>query len=189
MEDIAVCSDDDADGDVQFLLPSQLEDQDIPDVSDSSDDESNIPLSELANRYRKQQNDASPTVTESNVWYSERDNKSLPMAFTAEHDAMILMSHYRSGIQNAEGNWQYSTESCINQFTQRFPNFEWDYDAFRHRRHVVIHRFEERNCICKAKPKGQPTNLTKDVVDNIPQIMQRSPHKSIAKLSQETGNY
>lgn len=109
------------------------------------------------------------------------------MAFTVEHDAFILMAHYRSATQDAEGNWSYSLPSCIDQFIQRFPDFDFDYDSFRHRRHIITHRFEDKHCICKGKSTGRPTKLTEAVVDDIRQRVEHSPHKSVKKLSQQTG--
>lgn len=109
------------------------------------------------------------------------------MVFTPEQDACILMFHYRSGTRDADGNWQYSLQSCMDQFAERFPDADIPYDTFVHHRHIIIHRFEEKHCICKGKSTGRPTKLTEEVVDDIQQRMERSPHKSIAKLASQTG--
>lgn len=109
------------------------------------------------------------------------------MSFTPEHDAFILMAHYRSGVQDENGSWVYSLQSCMEQFLQRFPNIIFDYDAFKHRKFVITNRFEERNCICKQKPGGRKTKNTEEVVDDIRERMERSPNKSLRRLSAETG--
>ncbi|KAK9730437.1 hypothetical protein QE152_g15239 [Popillia japonica] len=44
------------------------------------------------------------------------------MAFTAEHDAFILMAHYRSATQDAEGNWRYSFPSCLKNCLNKQQN-------------------------------------------------------------------
>ena len=107
--------------------------------------------------------------------------------FTSEHDAFILMAHYRNGSEDADGNWTYSLHSCMVQFTQHFPNMDVDYEAFKQRRRVVIQRFEKRHCICTKKSSGRPTKLTEPVLDDIQERMERSPPKSISKLANQTG--
>ncbi|KAI4466995.1 solute carrier family 22 member [Holotrichia oblita] len=109
------------------------------------------------------------------------------MVFAPEHDAFILKAHYRSGTRDDEGNWNYSLPSCIEQFAEAFPDFDIDYDALKYYRHLIVHRFEERHCICKKKSTGRPTKLSEDVLDNIRERMERSPQKSVPKLANQTG--
>ncbi|KAI4465843.1 hypothetical protein MML48_3g00018154 [Holotrichia oblita] len=105
------------------------------------------------------------------------------MVFTAEHDAFILNAHY-SGTRDDgdDGNWNYSLQSYIEQFSEAFPDFHVDYDALKYRRHVVIHRFEQR----QKKSSDRPTKLTEHVLDDIRERMDRSPQKSVPKLANQT---
>lgn len=111
------------------------------------------------------------------------------MVFTPDQDAFILMAHFRSGTHNEDGSWTYSLQSCIEQFTTEYPDVDFDYDTLRHRKCVLVKRFETKHCICKGKSSGRPTVLTDDVVDNIQQRMDHSPNKSVSQLSAQTGNF
>ena len=111
------------------------------------------------------------------------------MVFTSEQDAFILMAYFRSGTQNEDGLWTYSLQSCIEQFTLRFPNINVDYEVFLNRKCVLLRRFETKHCICKGKSTGRPTVLTENVVNDIQQRMVHSPNKSVSKLSNQTGKF
>ncbi|KAK5649666.1 hypothetical protein RI129_000695 [Pyrocoelia pectoralis] len=82
------------------------------------------------------------------------------MVFTSEQDAFILMAHFRSGTRNPDGTWSYSLQSCIEQFSEAFPDVNIEYDAFKKHRLRLIARYENKHCICKGKSTGRPTVLT-----------------------------
>ncbi|KAK5649063.1 hypothetical protein RI129_003955 [Pyrocoelia pectoralis] len=109
------------------------------------------------------------------------------MVFTSEQDAFILMAHFRSGTRNPDGTWSYSLQSCIEQFSEAFPDVNIEYDAFKKHRLRLIARYENKHCICKGKSTGRPTVLTEEVVNDIQQRIQQSPKKSIPQLSAQTG--
>lgn len=108
------------------------------------------------------------------------------MPFTAAQDAFILMAHFRSGARNEDGSWTYSLQSCIDQFTDAFPEVVVNYNAFSHHKRMLVHRFEEKHCICKGKSTGRPTVLTEEKVADIRNRMELSPHKSVASLALQT---
>lgn len=109
------------------------------------------------------------------------------MPFTSEQDSFIIMAHFRSGTRNADGSWSYSLQSCIEQFNEAFPDLNVDYDTFANHKQILVHRFENRHCICKRKSTGRPTILTEEVVEDIQTRMERSPNKSLAILAAQTG--
>ncbi|KAK5650113.1 hypothetical protein RI129_001142 [Pyrocoelia pectoralis] len=104
-----------------------------------------------------------------------------------KQDAFILMAHFRSGTRNPDGTWSYSLQSCIEQFSEAFPDVNIEYDAFKKHRLRLIARYENKHCICKGKSTSRPTVLTEEVVNDIQQRIQQSPKKSIPQLSAQTG--
>ncbi|XP_031333774.1 uncharacterized protein LOC116163798 [Photinus pyralis] len=109
------------------------------------------------------------------------------MVFTPEQDAFILMAHFRSGNRNPDGTWSYSLQSCIEQFSEEYPDVNIDYDVFKNHRSRLITRYENKHCICKGKSTGRPTVLSENVVNDIQQRTEQSPKKSISRLSAQTG--
>ncbi|XP_031338283.1 uncharacterized protein LOC116167171 [Photinus pyralis] len=109
------------------------------------------------------------------------------MVFTPEQDAFILMAHFRSGNRNPDGTWSYSLQSCIEQFSEEYPDVNIDYDVFKNHRSRLITRYENKHCICKGKSTGRPTVLSENVVNDIQQRMEQSSKKSISRLSAQTG--
>jgi hypothetical protein len=109
------------------------------------------------------------------------------MVFTQEHDAFILMAHFRSGTRNPDGSWNYSLQSCIEQFSEAFPEVVIEYDYFKQHKYVLVKRYERKFCICKGKSTGRPTVLTENVVDDIQTRIERSPKKSVPRLAAQTG--
>lgn len=111
------------------------------------------------------------------------------MVFTPEKDAFILMAHFRSGTRNPDGSWSYSLQSCMEQYAEAFPGDNVSYSTFKHRKLVVVKKFEDKNCICKSKSSGRPTILSEDVLEDIRGRVVRSPNKSIPKLAAQSGIY
>ncbi|KAF5293735.1 hypothetical protein FQA39_LY03220 [Lamprigera yunnana] len=109
------------------------------------------------------------------------------MVFTSEQDAFVVMSHFRSGTRNPDGTCSYSLQSCIEQFSEAFPEFNIEYDVFKNHRLPLIKRYENKHCICKGRSSGSPTVLTEEVVNDIQQRIDQSPKKSIPQLSAQTG--
>lgn len=111
----------------------------------------------------------------------------LKMPFTPQMDAFILVAHFRSATQNADGSWTYSLPSCMQQFDVEFPDANVDYDAFVNRRNYVLERFNTKGCLCKGKSTGRPPVLNQEVLEDIQARIELSPKKSIRKLSTQTG--
>ncbi|KAF5302768.1 hypothetical protein FQA39_LY01948 [Lamprigera yunnana] len=108
------------------------------------------------------------------------------MLFTSEQDRFIVMAHFRTGTFNADGNWSYSLQSCIEQFMQQYSDEIIEYDIFKQHKCRLVHQFETKNCICKGKSTGKPTVLTENVIENIQERINRSPKKAVSQLSQQT---
>jgi hypothetical protein len=105
------------------------------------------------------------------------------MVFKQEHDAFILMAHFRSGIRNPDGSWSYSLQSCIDQFSEAFPEVARVYDYFKQHKYELVKRYQRKFCICKGKSTtGRPV-LTENVVDDIQTRIERSPKKSVPRLA------
>jgi len=113
----------------------------------------------------------------------------IEMEFTPEHDAFVLMAHFRSGTRNEDGEWIYSLRSCFDQFTERFPEFEVRYKSFARHKERIVAKFNEKHCICKGKSSGRPKTLTPEVVDDVRNRMEQSPTKPLRKLSAQTGKF
>lgn len=109
------------------------------------------------------------------------------MVFTNEQDRFIVMAHFRSATQAADGSWSYSVQSCIRQFTLEYPNEEIQYETFVQHRNRLVQRFMETGSVAKRKPVGNPHVLTVEAVNDISDRMTTSPNKSIRKLSAQTG--
>ncbi|KAF5297719.1 hypothetical protein FQA39_LY12050 [Lamprigera yunnana] len=103
------------------------------------------------------------------------------MVVTSEQDAFVVMAHFCSGTRNPDGTWSYSLQSCIEQFSEDFPDFNIEYNVFKKHRLCLIKQYENKHCICK----GRSIVLAEEVVNDIQQIDQ-SPKKSIPHLSAQT---
>lgn len=110
------------------------------------------------------------------------------MVFTQEHDAFILMAYFLSGTRNPDGSWRYSLQSCMDQFSEAFPEIPIEYDYFKQHKYELVKRYQQKFCICKGKSTGRPTVLTENVVDDIQTRIERSPKKSVSRLAAQTGS-
>ncbi|KAF5289026.1 hypothetical protein FQA39_LY03905 [Lamprigera yunnana] len=110
------------------------------------------------------------------------------IVITSEQNAFVVIARFRSGTRNPDRTWSYSLQSCIEQFSDAFPDFNIEYDVFKKHRLRLIKGYENKHCICKGRSTGRPTVLTEEVVNDIQQRIDQSPKKSIPQLSAQTGN-
>lgn len=47
--------------------------------------------------------------------------------FLLEHKTFIIQSYFRNGEKQDNGQWIYSTNMCIADFREKFPNFPVTY--------------------------------------------------------------
>lgn len=78
-------------------------------------------------------------------------------------------------------------QSCIDQFSEAFPEVAIEYDVFRHHKQMLVKRFEGKHCICKGKSTGRQTVLSENVVADVQVRIERSPKKSLSQLAVQTG--
>ena len=79
------------------------------------------------------------------------------------------------------------TESCrevTGLFRDRFPDIRAPHrDTVRE----LVNRFRETGSVLDREPQRTRNVLTEEKLDEIGQTLERSPRKSLCKLSQETG--
>ena len=78
------------------------------------------------------------------------------------------------------------TESCkvMRLFRDRFPDIRAPHrDTVR----KLVNRFRETGSVLDRKPQRTRHVLTEEKLDEIGQTLERSPRKSLGRLSQETG--
>lgn len=109
------------------------------------------------------------------------------MVFTNMHNAFIIEAYFRTGICNENGVWNYSYQSCREQFQERFPDAEFTNDTFVQHVRRIVDRFRNTASVCKGKSSGRPTVLTEEVVNDVQQRLEVSPRKSLRTLSAQTG--
>lgn len=109
------------------------------------------------------------------------------MVFTLEQDIFIVMAYFRTGNFDAADGWQYSIEYAFHQFHEMFPEAVVTLVVFRQHCTRLVQRYLQTGDVKKAKPAGRPSTLTEDVVEDVRARMERSPRKSVRKLSLQTG--
>ena len=100
---------------------------------------------------------------------------SMPRSvFTLAHHIFMYDSYVR-------------TESCrevTRLFRDRFPDIRSPHrDTVR----TLINRFREMGSVLDRKPQRTRHVLTEENLDEIGQMLESSPRKSLSRLSQETG--
>lgn len=111
------------------------------------------------------------------------------MAFTLEHDQLILEAYFRNGERDANGQWTYSTQRCANEFIEQYPDLEIDYDnLIRHIRRIVT-RFRSTGSVCKGKSTGRPSVMLEDTVEDVRARLEHSPTKPLRQLAQQIGKH
>ncbi|RZC36026.1 DDE 3 domain containing protein [Asbolus verrucosus] len=106
--------------------------------------------------------------------------------FQREHKSFILKSYFRYGQKLENEQWLYSIPSCIEEFHQRFPNFPVTYQQLNKQIHKCVDLFKNFGTVTRKEGSGQPMKRTAENIQDVEQRMDRSPKKSIRKLSQKT---
>lgn len=109
------------------------------------------------------------------------------MPFSQEKDTFIVMAYFRTGHQNEDGLWTYSSENSYNQFLLQFPEDPLAYPVYLQHMQIVIDRFMDTGSVDNRKKSGRPRIITEDVIADVQQRMQASPTKPLRKLAVQTG--
>ncbi|KAI4461097.1 hypothetical protein MML48_5g00013775 [Holotrichia oblita] len=108
------------------------------------------------------------------------------MPLTLDQEKFLLEAYFRSGERDPNGQWKYSTRSCINDLTTEFPDIDLDYESLS--RHVLrtVERFRNTGSVAKGKSSGRRTVLNEEVVEDIRVRLDQSPRKPLRQLAQQT---
>ncbi|KAK9680833.1 hypothetical protein QE152_g38800 [Popillia japonica] len=73
------------------------------------------------------------------------------MPLSVDQEKFLLEGYFRSGECDPNGQWKYSTRSCIDHLTTEFPNIDLDYESLS--RHVLrtVERFRNTGSLSKRK--------------------------------------
>lgn len=109
------------------------------------------------------------------------------MPLSLDQEKFLLEAYFRSGERDPNGQWKYSTRSCIDDLTTEFPDIDLDYESLS--RHVLrtVDRFRNTGSVSKGKSPGRRTVLTEEIVEDIRDRLDHSPRKPLRQLSQQTG--
>ncbi|KAI4459818.1 innexin [Holotrichia oblita] len=110
------------------------------------------------------------------------------MPLTLDQEKFLLEAYFRSGERDPNGQWKYSTRSCIDDLTTEFPDIDLDYESLS--RHVLrtVERFRNTGSVAKGKSSGRRTVLNEEVVEDIRARLDQSPRKPLRQLAQQTGS-
>ena len=110
------------------------------------------------------------------------------MPLSVEQNTFLVMAYFRSGTQDEFGAWNYSSESTYAQFMGMYPDEEIPFYVFVQLCERVVERFLDSGSVVERKSTGRSvTIVTKESIQDVNERMQRSPNKSITRLSQQTG--
>lgn len=101
-----------------------------------------------------------------------------------QHKIFIIQSYYRTGQKLENGDWVYSTNQCLHDFRQQFPNLPVTYAQLQKHIQACVIKFGETGAITRKPGGGAPRKRTANCIEDIRRRMDNSPKKSIAKLSQ-----
>lgn len=107
------------------------------------------------------------------------------MVFSTAEKSFMIESYFRNG-RKVDGEWQYSIQSCLEEFQEQFPNVAIDFDSFRKTLHTCIRLFRQTGDVCVKKSGGRPKKRTNEVIENVREVMDAAPSTSIRVLSQQT---
>ncbi|KAJ3659088.1 hypothetical protein Zmor_010796 [Zophobas morio] len=103
------------------------------------------------------------------------------MGYSLGQNTFIIMSYYRNGVLNEDGDWVYSVNACKDEYLVRYPVVIEEESLKTHIRRIVA-RFNDTGSFSKGKPTGRP-QVSGDVVEDLRTRMEQSPKKSLSKLS------
>lgn len=109
------------------------------------------------------------------------------MVFTEEHNKFLLEAYFCSG-ERTENGWNYSLRSCHEQFYEEFRNHEAvNFEIFSQHVRRIVARFRNTGSVGKGKSPGRPSVLTAEVLGDVQDRVDVSPHKPLRQLSAQTG--
>lgn len=111
------------------------------------------------------------------------------MDFNVEKDTFIVLAYFRSGFRNGNGEWRYSHRQAYEEFVEMYPEEEVAFPVFSRHCSRAVERYIDTGNVGKGKSSGRPTVATQDIVERVDEIIQRNPHISINRVSQQIGRY
>ncbi|KAJ3662057.1 hypothetical protein Zmor_006424 [Zophobas morio] len=108
------------------------------------------------------------------------------MGYTLEQNTFIVMSYYRNGTLNADGEWVYSVQACKDEYLAKFPELNIEEQSLMTHIKRIVDRFNSTGNVSKGKSPGRPP-VSEEVVEDLRERMEQSPKKSLSKLSLQSG--
>lgn len=109
------------------------------------------------------------------------------MVFTQEQKTFIIKSYYRNGTRLPNGGYSYSIPACVEELRNEYPQAAilHDYNNLFNSIKNIVSTFEETGSVGHRARSGRPTVRTEERINEVSQIMEQNPSKSIRKLSQQ----
>ncbi|KAJ3661413.1 hypothetical protein Zmor_005808 [Zophobas morio] len=108
------------------------------------------------------------------------------MGYTLEQNTFIVMSYYRNGTLNADGEWVYSVQACKDEYLAKFPELNIEEQSLMTHIKRIVDRFNSTGNVSQGKSPGRPP-VSEEVVEDLRERMEQSPKKSLSKLSLQSG--
>ncbi|KAJ3661381.1 hypothetical protein Zmor_005779 [Zophobas morio] len=68
----------------------------------------------------------------------------------------LLLSYYRNGTLNADGEWVYSVQACKDESLAKFPELNIEEQSLMTQIKRIVDRFNSTGNISKGKSPGRP---------------------------------
>lgn len=106
--------------------------------------------------------------------------------FELEHKIFLTESYFKNAERQPNGEWEYSIERCVNDFRNAFPNFVVLYQQIVQQIYKCVTKFRNVGTVSRKPGSGAPKKRTPEMIADVAARIQRSPKKSVRRLSQET---
>ncbi|KAJ3665723.1 hypothetical protein Zmor_001204 [Zophobas morio] len=73
------------------------------------------------------------------------------MGYTLEQNTFIVMSYYRNGTLNADGEWVYSVQACKDEYLAKFPELNIEEQSLMTHIKRIVDRFNSTGNVSKGK--------------------------------------
>jgi hypothetical protein len=96
--------------------------------------------------------------------------------FALEQNIFIVQYYFRNGERLEKGEWSYWTLRVFEEFQQKFPDFQDNYQQLAQKVYKCINMFLETGSVLHKKGSGRPTKRT---VENIEEVFSPLSKKNI----------
>ena len=108
------------------------------------------------------------------------------MGYSLEQSTFIIMSYYRHGVLNEDGDRVYSVDAwCKDEYLVKYP-VVIEKESLKTHIGQIVARLNDTGAVSKGKPTGRP-QVSEDVVEDLRTRMEQSPKKSLSKLFLQFG--